>query len=162
MTNKVLEMCAKELMVTEGGYVNAPRDPGGETKYGISKKAYPNEDIKNMTQERAIYLFKRDYWDKCKCDNMPDALSIVVSDCAYNSGTSRANKILQECLGVTVDGIIGPKTLGAIEKQDLQKLLWKYHDNRLNFLKSLSTWEVYGKGWKDRVDKIHDLAAKYI
>lgn len=162
MTNKVLELCAKELMVSEGGYVNDPRDPGGETKYGISKKAYPNEDIKNMTQERAIYLFKRDYWDKCKCDNMPDALSIVVSDCAYNSGTTRANKILQECLGVTADGIIGPKTLGAIEKQDLQKLLWKYHDNRLNFLKSLSTWEVYGKGWKDRVDKIHDLATKYI
>lgn len=174
MTKRVLELCAKELMVSEGGYTNDPRDRGnwttgiigkGEckgTKYGISAMAYPNENIKGMTKKRAIELFKKDYWDKCKCDDLPDALSIVVSDCAYNSGCSRANKILQECLGVSADGIIGPKTLSAIKNKDMQKLLWEYHDTRLNFLKSLSTWDTYGKGWKDRVDKIHDLATKYI
>lgn len=174
MTKNVLDLCAKELMVSEGGFTDDPRDRGnwtsgvigkGEckgTKYGISAMAYPNEDIKNMTQERAIELFKKDYWDKCKCDDLPDALSIIVSDCAYNSGCSRANKILQKCLGVTEDGIIGKQTLGAIQKQNLQELCWKYHDNRIEFLKSLSTWDVYGNGWKKRVDKIHDLAMKYV
>lgn len=174
MTKKVLELCAKELMVSEGGFTDDPRDRGnwttgvigsGEckgTKYGISAMAYPNEDIKNLTQERAIELFKKDYWDKCKCDDLPDALSIIVSDCAYNSGYIRANKILQKCLGVAEDGIIGKITLGKIKDFDLKDLVEKYSENRLLFLKSLSTWNIYGKGWGNRVEKIKDLALQYV
>lgn len=162
MTNKVFDLCANELMISEGGYVNDPKDPGGETKYGVSKRAYPNEDIKNMTEARAKQIFKRDFWDKCKCGELPDCVSIIVSDCAYNSGCSRAIKLLQKTVKTTEDGIIGKMTLSAVSKMDKQKLLWEYRENRLNFLKSLSTWKNYGKGWTDRCNKIHDLASKYI
>lgn len=174
MTNKVLELCAKELMVSEGGFTNDPNDRGnwtsgkigvGElkgTKYGISAMAYPLEDIKNITQERAIELFKKDYWDLCKCDKLPDALSIVVSDCAYNSGCTRANKLLQKCLKVSEDGIIGKITLSKIDDFDLTYLVEEYSKNRLDYLQSLKTWKRYGKGWGNRVEKIKDLALQYV
>lgn len=174
MTKNVLELCANELMVSEGGFTDDPRDRGnwtsgkigiGEckgTKYGISAMAYPNEDIKNLTKERAIELFKKDYWDKSNCDLLPDSISIVVSDCAYNSGYKRANKILQKCLGVTEDGIIGKITLSKINNYDLTYLVESYSKFRLEFLQSLSTYNIYGKGWKTRVEKIEKLAKKYI
>lgn len=173
MTDKVLEMCAKELMVSEGGFTADPRDRGnwtsgvigkGEckgTKYGICAMAYPNEDIENLTVERAIELFKKDYWDKSKCDLLPDAISIVVSDCAYNSGYIKANKILQECLGVVVDGIVGNKTIGKVNSSDIKELVIQYSKKRLDFLKTLKTWSIYGNGWKNRVEKIRDIALKH-
>ena len=76
----------------EGGYVNDPDDPGGETKYGISKRAYPNEDIKNLTRERAEYLYKRDYWDipGFDLDNFPQDKAIVLFNVAVNMGVSKA------------------------------------------------------------------------
>lgn len=76
----------------EGGYVNDPDDPGGETKYGISKRAYPNEDIKNLTRERAEFLYKRDYWDipGFDLDNFPQDKAIVLFNVAVNMGVSKA------------------------------------------------------------------------
>lgn len=74
----------------EGGYVNDPDDPGGETKYGISKRAYPKEDIKNLTRERAEFLYKRDYWDVLNLDNFPQDKAIVLFNVAVNMGISKA------------------------------------------------------------------------
>ena len=89
MTDKVLDKFFNHLMKCEGWdkVTNDPDDPGGLTKYGISKKAYPNEDIANLTLERAKELFRRDYWKVCFCDILPDCLSVVVCDTAYNCGT---------------------------------------------------------------------------
>ena len=78
------------LIAREGGYVNDPADPGGETRWGISKRAYPNEDIKNLTLERAKELYTRDYWLKAGCDQLPSPLNLVVLDSAANLGVSRA------------------------------------------------------------------------
>lgn len=72
----------------EAGYVNDPLDPGGETKYGISKRAYPNEDIPNLTLDRAHDLYRRDYWDKAGCDAFSWELALVTFDCAVNQGVS--------------------------------------------------------------------------
>lgn len=82
----------------EGGYSNDPRDPGGETNFGISKRAYPNEDIKNMTRTHAAELYKRDYWNVCDCDHLPPGLSLLVFDTAVNCGTKRARAWLAESL----------------------------------------------------------------
>ena len=73
----------------EGGYVNDPKDPGGETNFGISKRAYPNEDIKGMSKERASAIYRRDYWDSLGCDNRDRSLSISVFDSAVNCGVAR-------------------------------------------------------------------------
>jgi lysozyme family protein len=80
----------------EGGYVNDPKDPGGETKYGISKRAYPDVDIANLTAAEARQIYKRDYWDKCSCDDLPDGRDILVFDTAVNMGVGVAMNFLTQ------------------------------------------------------------------
>lgn len=139
---------AKQLTLNcEGGFQCDPADDGNwtggrvgkgklvGTSHGISAAAYPNEDIVNMTQERAEYLYKRDYWDKCKCDYLPDCLSVAVFDFAINSGTDRAIKYLQKAItGITVDGIIGNQTIGAANRVPIRKVLKQYMDDRTDFI----------------------------
>lgn len=97
----------------EGGYDNDPDDPGGETKYGIDKRSHPGEDIKNLTKDRAREIYWQEYWLKAKCEQLPPRAGEVVMNIAVNAGHGRASKWLQQALGVTADGIIGPKTLQA-------------------------------------------------
>lgn len=80
----------------DDGYVNDADDPGGETKYGISKRAYPNEDIKNLTLARALELYFRDYWLKSGCDKLTYPLNAVVMDCAVSQGVGRAKQLLDK------------------------------------------------------------------
>jgi lysozyme family protein len=101
------------VLEQEGGYTLDTNDPGGETKYGISKKAYPNLDIKNLTREAAVEIYCHDYWQPCKCDDLPRHFALIVFDSAVNQGPRVAIRLLQIALGVSVDGIIGPKTLAA-------------------------------------------------
>jgi lysozyme family protein len=101
------------VLAQEGGYGDNPNDPGGETNFGISKKSYPNLDIKNLTVEQAREIYRRDFWEPCKCNDLPRAYAIAVFDSAVNQGVRVAIRLMQIGLGVTVDGIIGPKTIGA-------------------------------------------------
>ena len=154
MTARIWDSAFDLLMMNEGGYVNNPKDPGGETKYGISKKAYPNEDITNLTLDRAKEIYHRDYWDRCKCDYMPDALSVAVFDYAVNSGVKAAIKSLQIVLGVKVDGIIGNQTIGAANRLPLKRVLEDYLNLRMDFLMSLKTWKHFGRGWGARINRV--------
>ena len=99
----------------EGGYVNDPKDPGGETKYGISKRAYPSEDIANLTLERAKTIYARDYWGPAGCDGLPDCIKYQMFDIAVNTSApghpTTAIKCLQRAIGADVDGVMGPNTL---------------------------------------------------
>ena len=109
----------EQVLEHEGGYVNDPDDPGGETKYGISKKAYPDEDIKGLTVDRAKELYRRDYWDRFRVGALSDRLRHIYVDMCINMGGSRAIKILQEACNsknsnkIDVDGGMGPMTLKA-------------------------------------------------
>lgn len=103
-----------KILEFEGGYVNDPLDTGGETNFGISKRAYPHLNIKNLTKAQVIDIYYKDYWHRAKCPDLPNYLKLMHFDTAVNSGISRANKILQKAIGtVSVDGILGPKTLAA-------------------------------------------------
>ncbi len=95
----------------EGGYVNDPNDPGGETNFGISKAAYPALNIATLTREVAIEIYREDYWLKCRCEEMPAELATVLFDSAVNQGPSAAVKCLQKALGITADGVIGSQTI---------------------------------------------------
>lgn len=141
------------VIKSEGGYVNHPADPGGETKYGISKRAYPNEDIRNMTEARAAELYRRDYWDKLSLDALPDAVRYPLFDLAVNSGVSTAAKLLQRAVGVRDDGIIGPATIEAAQRLKSASAS-RLSATRLLFLADLSTFAQFGRGWTRRVAQI--------
>ena len=101
----------------EGGYVNHPRDPGGETNLGVTKRVYEEfggeKDMKDLTVEDVAPIYKKGYWDKCKCDSLPSGLDLVVFDFAVNAGPGRAAQFLQRIIGVEPDGGIGPITCGC-------------------------------------------------
>lgn len=121
------------------------------TKYGISAMAYPKEDIKNLTIERAKQLYKRDYWDKCRCDELPNAIRFHVFDVAVNSGIVRAIQTLQQAAGTKDDGIIGPATLAAVRSKEPCDLLLMFYSFRIAFYTSIGTFGTFGKGWMNRV-----------
>jgi lysozyme family protein len=109
------EIAIPKVIKHEGGYVNDPKDSGGETKYGISKRAYPNLDIKNLTLQNAKAIYKKDYWDRIKGDLIKSQeIAESIFDFAVNAGVKTASKMAQLVLDVKPDGIIGPKTLKAL------------------------------------------------
>lgn len=145
------DLAFEKLIGHEGGYVNDARDPGGETKYGISKRAYPSEDIKNLTLERARQIYRRDYWDAVKADNMPDAVRMPLFDAAVNSGVKQAVKWLQTAAKAEPDGIIGPKTMLAVRMADPHLLARRFLGLRLRFMTDTKAWATYSRGWARRI-----------
>jgi lysozyme family protein len=147
MTN-LFDKAFEILIGHEGGYVNDPHDRGGETKYGISKRAYPNVDIRNLTLQQAKDIYRNDYWDRMKCDSFPPFLAVLVFDAAVNNGVGAATRWLQLAGGVTADGIIGPKTIAASFSDGVAA---KFHAMRVNAMTNMPTWPNHGRGWAKRL-----------
>jgi len=147
----------KIVLKHEGGYVDDPVDPGGETNMGISKKAYPFLDIKNLTIKQASDIYFKDYWLKAKVSKVPGELSMIYFDMVVKMGRSRAVKILQEAItakGVktTVDGGIGPQTISnalksGLEPERLRSYRVKYYADLVNRKPKLGK---YWYGWYRR------------
>lgn len=135
----------------EGGYVNHPSDPGGETKFGISKRQYQHLDIKNLTQSEAKAIYKRDYWGPAGCEAVPDGIKFDLFDMAVNSGVAQAVRALQKAVGTEVDGILGPNTMAAVVNMNPAKLIARFNGVRLMFLVTLTGWEAFGRGWARRI-----------
>lgn len=152
------EACLAHTKISEGGYVNDPVDPGGETKYGISKRSYPKVDIRNLTWKEAASIYKRDYWDAVRGDDLPAGLDLVAFDAAVNSGVSRGAKWLQAALCVTADGKIGNVTIEAAKGCDAVSVINSACLKRLAFMRSLPTWGRYKNGWTARVNSVRDTA----
>jgi lysozyme family protein len=147
------ESSFSRLIGNEGGYVNDPADPGGETKYGISKRSYPNEDIAGMTLERAKQIYLHDFWMPAGCDAVPDDLKFELFDMAVNQGVKRAIKAVQHAVGEVEDGSLGPHTLMAIQSTPAWRLLYRFDAARLvAYTESDDTrWQRFGRGWVRRV-----------
>lgn len=139
------------LIGHEGGYVNNPADPGGETKFGISKRSYPMENIKALTLERAKALYHRDYWGPAGCDAAPDGLKFDLFDMAVNSGVTTAIRTLQNAVGTSADGVIGPKTLQAINSMPAPRLVARFNGWRLAFMANTPQWDTFSRGWARRI-----------
>lgn len=150
------------ILQSEGGYSNHPADKGGETNFGIAKKFYPNEDIKNLTIERAGEIYKSDYWDKIKGDWLPSGIDYVVFDSAVNHGVSNAGKFLQKAINringpITVDGIIGTGTLGKAIKLGQMLIVEIIRERDIFYRKIVandSSQEVFFKGWMNRLAEV--------
>lgn len=153
------DACMAEVFKYEGGYVNDQHDIGGATNLGISKRSYPKEDIRNMTRARAAQIYRRDFWDKLRCDELPAGLDLVAFDAAVNSGPSRGAKWLQQALGVAVDGKVGLATIGAAKNTYTPAAVLRAVGFRRAFLKTLPTWERYKNGWTKRLDSVEAVAS---
>lgn len=144
------------LLATEGGYVNDPADAGGETNFGISKRAYPKLDIKNLTEAQAWTIYYNDYWINGRCYNLPLPLAWALFDASVNHGIRRAVTILQaELGGLRVDGINGPKTQAAANASDAGAVLVKFLTRRSLLYHDLvtanSTRARFLTGWLTRL-----------
>lgn len=135
----------------EGGYVNHPADPGGETKFGIAKRSYPSVDIKALTREDAVAIYERDFWQRVQGDKLPRALAFQALDAAVNHGMGNAVRWMQRAAGVADDGIIGPATLAAVSRSDPADLVLQFNAERLEFYAKLQTFDTFGRGWARRV-----------
>jgi lysozyme family protein len=107
------EHASRWIIEAEGGEVNDPSDSGGHTKFGISKRSYPHVDIASLTRDRALDIYRTDYWSRAGCHDLPAALALVVFDHAVLSGPRTAVAALQRAVLVTADGIVGPATIAA-------------------------------------------------
>jgi lysozyme family protein len=138
------------LFGNEGGYVDNPADPGGETNYGISKRSYPDVDIKNLTRDGAKAIYLRDFWNPLKADALDDGLIFQVFDFAVNSGIQTAIRKLQKAIGVADDGHFGPQSQNALHDMTTTDVIFRFVAERLDFWTSLSTWAEFGRGWARR------------
>lgn len=151
------------LIGNEGGYTTNPKDKGNwtggvvgkglllGTKYGIAASQYPSVDIKNLSLDDAKAIYKRDYWDKCHTDELPEPVRFDMFDMAVNSGIGNAAMALQAAVGATVDGHIGVGTIAAMNTLDPQVVDKRFAAQRLLFLCSIKSWPDFGKGWVIRV-----------
>lgn len=148
------EECIEIVLRLEGGYVNDPRDIGGETRWGVSKRAFPNVNIKDLTKEDAIEIYRIYYWNKVRAGDMPPAVRLAVFDCAVNQGVIRAVAFVQKSLGVRNDGIIGPQTLAAFTDVPPEVFLANFLTRRFEAYAGNPQWPIYGRGWMKRLMEI--------
>ena len=147
------------VLAHEGGYVDHPKDPGGATNKGITIGTFrrfinpsgTKDDLKRITNAQVAQVYRRQYWDVVKAGELPDGLDYAVFDFAVNSGPGRAARYLQACVGAVVDGKVGPGTLAAVRNHDAGEIVEALCDDRMDFLRTLSTWKTFGKGWSRRV-----------
>jgi len=164
------ETALAHILQSEGGYVNNPKDPGGMTNLGCTKVVWEEfvghpvseADMRALTPKDVAPLYKRKYWDKISGDQLPAGLDYAVFDAAINSGPGRAAKWLQEVVGVQADGVIGYKTIVALQETPLARILALYNDKRLQFLESLPTFATFGKGWSNRVSSVQTISSSML
>lgn len=144
----------------EGGYSNHPADPGGPTNKGVIQRVYdayrtarglPKRSVRELEVSEMRDIYRRQYWDAVRADELPAGLDYAVFDAAVNSGPAQAAKWLQRALGVAADGQVGAVTLQAAAGADLEVVIEGLCDLRLAMLKGLRTWPVFGRGWAARV-----------
>lgn len=160
-----------ELMLkSEGGFVNHPSDPGGMTNLGVTKATWESwigrpsdeKEMRSLTPEKVEPLYKRKYWDACRCDDLPLGVDYIVFDFAVNAGVGRSAKTLQGVVGATPDGGIGPKTITAVYSFDPEEIIAKFSAAKEEFYRSLSTFPTFGKGWLNRTAEVKLTADKML
>ena len=162
--------CLEIILEHEGGFVNHPKDPGGVTNHGVTKRVYDEwigknstvEEMRNLTHEDVAPIYKKNYWDRAKCDQLPSGVDLSVFDWGVNSGVSRSAKALQRIVGVKQDGGIGPMTLQAVSEVEAEEIIEQMHYMRDNFYRSLDTFETFGKGWTRRNNETREKWPQHI
>jgi uncharacterized protein (TIGR02594 family) len=155
------------LLVHEGGNDDDPRDPGGRTSRGILqrewdvwRRGHPGlpADVWRAPQDQVEAIYRQNYWNALRCDDLPAGVDYAVFDYGVNSGIGRAAKVLQRLVATAVDGEVGPDTIAATKRANAAALIEAICDERLAFLQGLRTWPTFGKGWSRRVREVRAAA----
>lgn len=170
MADTRFDICLAEVLRHEGGYVDHPVDPGGATNMGITRKTLarwrnvspwwdlPKSEVQKLSPTEAGRIYRAGYWNLCRADDMPVGVDLALFDYAVNSGPDRAIRALQAVLGVVVDGLVGPLTIGAAARANATNVVNALCDRRLGFLKGLATFSTFGPGWTSRVGSVRAAA----
>ena len=164
------EECLARVLKHEGGYVNDPLDSGGRTNLGVTQRVWEEfvghpvseADMRALTPQKVAPMYKIKYWNPSYCAVLPKGLDYVVFDFAVNAGTGRSVKTLQSAIGCVADGVIGPKTMAAINGANPKDLIAKFSDARADFYQGIVTRKPdqarFIKGWLNRVEDARKLA----
>lgn len=149
------------MLASEGGYADLSHlgDTGGRTNLGVTQRVWEEwvgresneKEMRSLTKDMVEPLYKRKFWDACRCSDLPSGIDYLVFDMAVNSGVGRSAKLLQHCVGVTADGAIGAITIAAVKSKDQEELIEKFSEARELFYRGLKTFDVFGRGWLNRV-----------
>jgi lysozyme family protein len=153
--------CLELVLKSEGGYVDDPRDPGGMTNLGVTKRSleeWLGHDVdekfmRNLTPEMAAPFYEQKYWRPCYAGVLPRGLNLLMFSMAVNTGPGRAVKLLQSAIGCVSDGVIGQRTRELISASNIATLIVKFSETRREYYRQLKTFPVFGKGWLARVDR---------
>jgi len=153
------ERALKFVLSQEGGYSDNANDPGGATNLGITQatlskwrgRKVARDEVRALSVRQVSAIYRRNYWQACKCDHLPPALAFLMFDAAVNQGVGRAIKILQKSIDTKVDGIIGPQTLKAVNKRQPKRLMIEFAARRMRHYGVLSIFSVFGLGWSRRL-----------
>lgn len=166
------EAALTEILKHEGGFVNHPRDPGGMTNLGVTKRTWedwtgsPTTEaaMRSLTRTAVAPLYRKNYWDAIHGDEMPGALALCVFDFAVNAGPGRSARYLQKLVGAVQDGQIGPATIAAVNDaartQTPAELVRRFQQSRRDYYRQLGTFKTFGKGWLRRVDDVESAALR--
>jgi len=167
---KIFDYAMGVLLKWEGGYVNHPLDPGGATNHGITHKTLAQwrgvkkvskAEVKALTKKEAGDIYYNNYWLKAYCDKVPAKLAICMFDCAVNQGVGVSTRVLQHVLKVKKDGVIGPNTLRALEKRNINEVVYSYMARRGIRYSWLKIFSTFGYGWFRRLFDVYGHAINY-
>lgn len=151
--------CLNLLIKSEGGFTDSNGDPGGATKYGVTRETWESwvghpvsiKDMENLTIEQVAPLYEQRYW-KPYGDLLPRGIDFLVFSMGVNAGGGRSIKLLQSSLGLIPDGIIGQRVLDKLRTVNIADVIVKFSDERRNYYRSLKLFNLFGHGWMERVD----------
>jgi len=160
------DLCIEQILTHEGGFVNHPRDPGGATNMGITLRTLrawrdedvTEDDVRNLSRDEAKDIYRSQYWNVMKCDDLPQGVDLMVFDFGVNAGPRASIRILQRAAGAEADGSIGPLTLRAVRTAESRALIDALARMRIDFYRKLETFQTFGGGWEKRVEEIRKQA----
>lgn len=160
MMNRNFDRLLDWVLVHEGGYVDHPADPGGATMRGVTQRTYdawrarrgiPRRSVRMIDDDELRQIYRGQYWDAIRGDQLPPGVDYAVFDFAVHSGPARSAKALQRAIGAAPDGIIGELTLQRLSEAAARPLIRTICEQRVAWMRTLSTWRTFGRGWQRRV-----------
>jgi len=161
--------CLHEVLCLEGGYSDDPRDPGGPTNFGITRAEWASvckvpiasitpADMQQLTLKQAASVYRRFYWNALCCEDMAHGVDLMVFQFGVNAGIEASARLLEAACGVSVDGVVGPITLAATRRISPPTLIGTLADRQIGYYQTLAEWDIYGRGWTNRVDNARTVA----